>query len=115
MQPLGPQESAVQGLLSSQLSGVPGVQVPILQVSSPLQTLPSEQEAPSGTGVSLHPEAGSQESVVQALPSLQTSGVPAAQRPCSQVSLPLQASPSEQEVPSATGVWMQPLGPQESA
>src|SRR6266704_366654 len=80
-----------------------------------LQTLPSEQEAPSGTGVALHPEAGSQESVVQALPSLQTSGVPAAQRPCSQVSLPLQASPSEQEVPSATGVWMQPLGPQESA
>src|SRR6267143_1977222 len=115
MQPLGPQESAVQGLLSSQLRAVPGVQAPALQVSSPLQTLPSEQEVPSATGLLKQPVAGSQASVVQALRSSQTSGVPGAQRPCSQVSEPLQASPSEQEVPSATGVWMQPLGPQESA
>src|SRR6266850_2173419 len=114
-QPLGPQESVVQGLLSSQLRAVPGVQAPALQISSPLQTLPSEQEVPSGSGLLKQPVAGSQASVVQALPSLQTSGVPGAQRPCSQVSEPLQASPSEQEVPSATGVWMQPLGPQESA
>src|SRR6267143_559881 len=114
MQPLGPQESAVQGLLSSQLRAVPGVQAPALQISSPLQTLPSEQEVPSATGLLKQPVVGSQASVVQALLSLQTSGVPGAQRPCSQVSLPLQALPSEQEVPSATGVWTQPLGPQES-
>src|SRR5438552_7072483 len=102
MQPLGPQESAVQGLLSSQFSGVPGVQVPTLQTSAPLQTLPSEQEVPSATGVALHPEAGSQESAVQGLLSLQTSGVPGVQVPVRQVSSPLQTLPSEQEAPSGT-------------
>src|SRR5437762_10869456 len=112
MQRFGPQESAVQGLSSSQPRCLPGALPLLWQVSSPLQTLPSEQEAPSGTGVSLHPEAGSQGSVVQALPASEASGVPAAARPCSQVPLPLQASPSEQEVPPATGVWMQRWGPQ---
>src|SRR6266850_2210681 len=110
MQPLGPQESAVQGLLSSQLRVVPGVQAPALQISSPLQTLPSEQEVPSGTGVVKQPVAGAQASAVQGLLSLQLRGVPGAQAPARQVSAPLQASPSEQEVPSGTGVWMQPLG-----
>src|SRR5262245_12207165 len=37
----GSQVSVVHGLLSSQLSGVPAVQVPAWHVSSPLHTLPS--------------------------------------------------------------------------
>src|SRR5215471_1654179 len=40
------QESAVQGLLSSQLGGVPAVQTPPWQVSVPLHALPSEHDVP---------------------------------------------------------------------
>src|SRR5439155_11450212 len=102
MQPLGPQESVVQGLLSSQLSGVPGVQAPAWQVSEPLQTLPSEQEAPSAAVTCEQPPVGLQASTVQGLASLQSSGVPGEQTPDWQVSAPLQTLPSEQEVPFAT-------------
>ena len=131
-----------------QTTGVPAVQVPAWQVSSPLQRLPSEQLAPSARSVlmqrpalqessvqgllSLHsddavhrvqpamvslrqPVAGSQESAVQGLLSSQTGGEPAVQVPAWQVSAPLQALPSEQLVPLATGVAVQPLaGSQES-
>lgn len=45
-------------------------------------------------------------SVVQALPSLQVTGVPGAQRPPWQVSAPLQALPSEQLL--VLFVWTQP-------
>ena len=41
-------ESAVQGLSSSQSRAGPLPQCPPWQVSSPLQTLPSEHEEPSG-------------------------------------------------------------------
>jgi hypothetical protein len=43
--------SFVQGFASSQETGVPGVQMPDVQVSSPLQTSPSEQVVPFATTV----------------------------------------------------------------
>jgi len=42
---------------------------------------PSEQLDPSATGAVWQPAIGSQESVVQTLPSSQTGGVPAVQVP----------------------------------
>jgi hypothetical protein len=75
------QLSVVQTLLSLQLSGEPAVQVPAWQVSSPLQTVPSAHGLPLATGFVKHPMIGSQLSVVQTLPSLQFSGVPAVQEP----------------------------------
>ena len=66
---MGSQLSIVQGLVSSQLSGAPGEQVPLWQVSTPLQTLPSLHELPSGTGELTQPTTGSHVSVVQALAS----------------------------------------------
>src|SRR5262249_13900745 len=54
------------------------------------------------------PWAGSQASSVHGLPSLQASGVPAAQVPAWQVSAPLQALPSLHDVPSATAACWQP-------
>jgi hypothetical protein len=68
-------------LPSLQLSAVPAVHVPPWQVSPPLQTLPSLHEVPFSTGVLAQPVTGSQLSVVQTLPSLQLSGVPAPQAP----------------------------------
>src|SRR5207302_2063329 len=74
------------------------------------------QALPSVTGVKTQPEVGAQVSSVQALLSLHTSGVPAAQVPAWQVSAPLQALPSLHEVPLPTGVWVQvPSGAQASA
>ncbi len=81
--------------------GVPA-QPPPLQVSFTVQGSPSSQE--SVLLVCTQPVAASHESVVQGLLSLQSSGVPAVQVPFWQVSAPLQALPSEQEVPLATAV-----------
>ena len=60
---------------------MPAAQVPLWQVSVPLQTLASAHDVPFVTGVVVQPKAGLQLSVVQTLPSLQTSGVPAVQVP----------------------------------
>jgi hypothetical protein len=68
-------------LPSSQLSGAPGVQTPLWQLSAPLQTLPSAHDVPFSTGVFVQPNAGSQESVVQTLESLQLMVVPGVQVP----------------------------------
>ncbi len=70
------------------------MQMPLWQVSFPLQTLPSAHDEPLGTGVVVHPKTGLQPSVVHGLPSLQASGVPAAHTPAWQVSSPLQMLPS---------------------
>jgi hypothetical protein len=108
-QPLtGSQLSAVQTLLSLQLSAVPAAQVPAWHVSFPLHTLPSGQAVPFETGVLEQPNTGSQESVVQTLLSLQLSGVAGVQVPLWQVSLPLQIFPSGQAVPFSTGVLAHP-------
>ena len=90
----------VHALLSLQVTGVPFWQVPVeLQVSAPLQRLPSEHDVPVA-GVNTHPVADAQESVVHPLPSLQTSGAPATHAPAAeQVSSPLQALPSAHERP----------------
>jgi hypothetical protein len=47
-------------------------------------------------------------SVVQTLPSLQVSGVPAVHTPLWHVSFPLQALPSAHEVPFSAGTTVQP-------
>jgi hypothetical protein len=78
---VGLQASLVHGLLSLQTSGVPAVQTPDWHVSLPLQRLPSAQAVPLVTGVVVHPVDGLQPSTVHTLPSLQTSGGPAAQTP----------------------------------
>jgi hypothetical protein len=104
------QLSFVHGLLSLQLGAMPPTQPPTpLQVSTPLQALPSEHSVPMARLVNTQPLAELQLSAVQALPSLHTRGVPAWQLPlAAQISLPLQASPSEQERP-ATPVWTHPV------
>jgi hypothetical protein len=105
----------VQASPSSQLSGAPGAQTPLWQLSAPLQTLPSAHDVPFSTGVLVQPNTGSQESVVQTFASLQLMGVPAVHVPAWQVSLPLQTLPSRQAVPFSTGVFAQPVtGAQES-
>jgi hypothetical protein len=95
----------VQGLPSSSTGGVPAAQVPLAShVSLPLQALPSEQEVPPATGACTTPRVGSQVSFVHALPSSSDGGDPATQVALAlQVSAPLQAFPSEHDVPAATG------------
>src|SRR5439155_1019499 len=82
----------VQPLPSSQLGGLPGLQVPPPQTSRPLQTVPSSH------GFVLlacwQPFAASQESSVQTLPSSQLGAVPGLQVPAPQTSRPLQTVPS---------------------
>jgi hypothetical protein len=102
-------ESVVHALPSSQLSAVPAVHVPLWHVSAPLQTFASAHDVPFATGVVVQPVDALQPSVVQGLPSLHVSGVPEVQRPLWQVSAPLQALPSEHEVPFVTLVLVQPV------
>jgi len=102
------QESAVQGLPSSQLGIVPGEQMPPWHVSAPLQALPSLQEVPFPTAAYWHPATGSQVSLLHGLLSSQSRAGPAVQVPEEHVSAPLQASPSLQEVPSARSACWQP-------
>src|SRR5262245_15106190 len=65
--------------------------------------LPSSQGVPFVAAVwEQAPVAGLHASVVHGFRSLQLTGTPAAQAPLRQVSLPLQAFPSGQGVPSAT-------------
>ena len=53
----------------------------------------------------MHPESGSQASVVQTFKSSQTGGVPLRQFPApSQIAIPLHASASSQSVPALAGV-----------
>src|SRR4029079_16115901 len=90
----GTQESSVQGLLSSQLGGPPGVQAPPPHVSPVVQASPSEQGAV--LFACSQPVAGTQESSVQGLLSSQLGGPPGAQGRAPQVSPVVHASPSEQ-------------------
>src|SRR5262245_50205991 len=63
--------SPLQKSVSSQTSGVPGVQCAVWQSSAPLQALPSLQDVPSASAGLLQPRRGAQTSLVQTLPSLQ--------------------------------------------
>src|SRR5437899_12976107 len=98
--------SLVQGLPSLQLSAVPAAHVPAWHVSAPLHTFPSLHEVPLATAVCWQPCTGSHVSVVQGLLSLQLGGVPGVQTPAWEVSGPLQAVASLEEVPvAAVGRW----------
>jgi len=101
--------SFVHTLPSLQLSGVPAAHRPAWQVSAPLQTVLSAQGVPFRTAVFWQPKVETQESVVQTLPSLQLSAVPAVQMPPWHVSAPLQALPSLHAVPLLTAVLAQPV------
>jgi len=72
-----------------------------------LHTLPSLHDVPFVSGGCWQPATVSQVSVVQALLSLQLSGVPDVHAPAWQVSAPLQTLPSLHEVPFATAVFEQ--------
>src|SRR5438132_752762 len=73
--------SVVQLLPSLQLRAVPGEQTPLWQTSTPLQRFPSLHVVPLGSTLCWQPVTGSQLSVVQAFPSLQSSGLPGMQLP----------------------------------
>src|SRR5205823_1283625 len=89
-----------------QVTGVPAVQAPCWQVSPWVQALPSLQAEPSALAwLEQVPVVGSQTPTWHGSEPAQVTGVPAWQTPApSHVSAPLQAVPSEQEVPAATGV-----------
>jgi hypothetical protein len=108
----GAQESAVQGLWSSQSGAVPGRQTPELQRSRPLQRLPSPQVVPSSSGVFTHPTVETQLSCVHGLLSPQFRGS-LVQLPATQRSFTVQASPSTQSLSEtqqpATAACVHPL------
>ncbi len=102
----GLQLSSVQALLSSQLSGVvPGLQVPFSQTSPVVQAFPSLQVTEFGVKTQF-PVIGSQESVVQGLPSSQFFWVPA-HTPLEQTSLIVHGFPSSHAALLKT--WVQPV------
>src|SRR2546428_521433 len=68
-------------MTSMQFGSVPGVQTPACIVSVPLHAFPSLHDVPFATAGCWQPATGSQLSVVQGLPSLQLSGVPAVHAP----------------------------------
>ena len=84
-------------------TGVPAVHTPLWHVSSPLQALPSEHDAPFGTGGNTQiPVCGSHVAptdVRHTGGAPHEVGVPAVHAPARHVSNPLQALPSEHDVP----------------
>ena len=69
----GKQPSKVHVLESSQESGAPGRQSPLMQVSAPLHLFVSAHGVPSVTGTFWQPVAGSHVSAVHGAPSSQFS------------------------------------------
>src|SRR5205814_2290622 len=104
-----------------QVTGVPALHTPAEQASLDVQSLSSPQAVQPGpslaAGLEHWPVAGLQvPGMWHWSDAVQTTGVPGAQVPAWQSSLPLQALPSPHGVLLATGVWPQvPLGRQESA
>lgn len=91
----------MQGLLSLQLTAVPGWQLPPEQVSPVVQAFPSLHGA--ALFVKTHtPVAGLHVSVVHTLLSLQTTAAPGWQLPPEHVSPVVQAFPSLHAVPLGT-------------
>src|SRR5262249_29247583 len=98
--------------------GVPDWHTPLWQASPLVQALLSSQVVPFGAGGLEHwPVAGSQVPTRwQASAAGQVAGVPGVHWPALHTSRPLQASLSEHDVPSETGVCVQvPSGAQASA
>jgi hypothetical protein len=105
----GSHESTVQGFPSSTTGATPDWHAPVaLQTSLPLQALPSEQPVPAAAGVCVTPPLALQASTVHGFPSSTVGATPAWQAPVPlHVSPPLQAFPSEHEVPAAAGGFEQ--------
>jgi hypothetical protein len=82
------QVSSVHGFRSLHTVGLVPEQVPPWHVSLAVQALPS-LHVPPFSGAWTHPVARTQESVVQALPSLQDRATPATQVPSAHRSVPL--------------------------
>ncbi len=113
-QPLsGAQRSAVHGLPSSQPRSPAPAHTPAAQWSPVVHKLPSVQVF-SSLLVAVQPLAGSQLSLVQALPSSQVKGTPDAQLPDLQTSPSVHASPSE-HAPPMNGCWQPSLASHKSA
>ena len=111
----GSHESAVHGLPSSTVGAAPDAQAPLEHISAPLQALPSEHDVPFATAICVTPAAGSQASAVHGLPSSSAGGVPGAHAPAWHSSLPLQAFPSEHDVPLSGKCTTPSTGSHESA
>lgn len=94
-----------------QITALPAVHRPALQVSLPLHRSTSAQDVPSGARVKTQPKTGTHVLVVQELPSSHTKLTPdAEQTPAAQDSLPSHRSASGHGAPSATGVnWQAPV------
>jgi len=89
-------------LVTAENEHMPLLQVFVVQGLLSLHWLDVVQAPPQpAIGVVVQPLDGLQESVVQLLPSLQTSAVPALQLPDWHVSAPLQTLPSPHAVPLA--------------
>jgi len=101
----GSHASSVQMFTSSQSSAGPGTQSPPAQASSSVHGSPSEQ----GPAWSCHtqPDAGSQRSLVQGLPSSQSRDPAPTHAPPAQVSVTVHAFWSSQD--AALNVWTQPV------
>jgi hypothetical protein len=109
----GSQESFVHGLLSSQLSGAPPLQVPPPHVSFAVHAFPSSQG--DVLSVWTQPVAGSQESSVQGLLSLQSRGAPETQLPPEHCAWPVHVVALPQTAPSCVGSWWQTATPLSTA
>jgi hypothetical protein len=108
----GTQESSVQGLLSLQLGADPPTQDPPAQVSAVVHALPSSHDAV--LFVFTQPVAGTHESSVHGLLSLQFGAEPPTHTPAAHVSDVVQALPSSQD--AALLALTQPVaGTQESS
>jgi hypothetical protein len=111
-------ESTVHGFPSLRGGGVPGKHVPVpSQISSPLQMLPSLQDAPAVEGTWVTPVDGSQLSTVHGLPSSSFGGVrPPHVADAVQVPEPRHGFVAVHAVPTGTGVCVIPVaGEHESA
>jgi hypothetical protein len=97
--------SVVQGLPSSQLTGVPPPHVPPEQMLSVVHALPVLHGA--ALFVCTHPDAGLQLSSVHTLPSLQSTAGPGWHVPPPQTSLDVQALPSSHG--AVLLAWVQPV------
>ena len=95
----GAHPSAVQTFPSSQLGAGPPTQTPPAHVSFVVHASPSVQAIV--LFVCVHPDAGSQPSVVQTFPSSQFSAGPPTQTPPPQVSFVVHTLPSLQAAPLA--------------
>src|SRR5262249_29009275 len=100
----------VHGFWSLQSGAGPSVQLPLTQVSAPLQNLPSEHDVPSSLLSRWQPVAGMELPTLRGLVGLQSGGGPGTHWPnARQSSSPLQRLPSEQDVPAwrKSHVWVQ--------